>query len=523
VDRVTGDARNAIDRLRRIGETQPDHIQSYFAAYLTSERARIAVVTPRKDDGRPLPTGLDPSLLPQVAAEEGAATAPPVAPLPSPAGARRFRLENGLEVVIWPRAGFPAVTATLMFRGGEAAANPAGAEFYLDTVLPLRYCGGPPGFRGLTISSDVLPDAVVETARGGADNLSAALLSLAERAAVYRFDDWKVLEALQREQCADLSPEEEQALLWRSVLARGKRRLEQERLALGRSASRKARRALATTMFRGTAYQAAPAADLERFTEADLEAWHRSSRRPENAVLVIVGQVDPAAAEALARGWFTSWRPPPPPRASRPPPAGADGAGAARLFRVVDPGVAQAEIVLACRLPSGSLAEAAADHVLARLLARDLRRRLREQLGATYGVHEELMELKAGSTLLRVTTDVAREQLGLALGEMVRRIDALVARAPGADELRRAQLDVFRDLAGPASSMRLNAQTVRLLMLGQPLEQLDRASSAAAGVSPEAVRGAAAACRRTLNVATVADASALGAGALPGFTIEELK
>jgi hypothetical protein len=89
--------------------------------------------------------------------------------------------------------------------------------------------------------------------------------------------------------------------------------------------------------------------------------------------------------------------------------------------------------------------------------------------------------------------------------------------------LRKAQLDVFRELGGPASSERLVAQATRLLMLGQPLDDLDHASEAAARVSPEAVRVAAAACRRTLSVATAGDAAVVGDLSLPGFVVEELR
>jgi predicted Zn-dependent peptidase len=435
---------------------------------------------------------------------------------------RRFRLPNGLEVVLWPRPGFPSVTASLMFRGGRAASNPAGAEFFLDEILPLRYCGGLPSFRGIQISTAVLPDAAIELAQGGAENLSAILLSLAERAAAYRYDDWSVLAALQKETCADLSPEEERARLWREVLANGKRRLEQQRLTTGRSASRQATRAIGRALLSGTAYEPAPAADLGRITEGELEQWHASSRRPENAVLVMVGALDLAGAEALARGWFSSWRPD---RVSRPPRTASASMAAAQphLYRVTEGGVAQAQIVLGCRLSSATPAESAADQVLARLLARDLRARLREQLGATYGLQEDLLELKIGTTMLRIETDVARAHLARALAEMIRRLDALVAQAPSPSLLRKAQLDVFRELGGPASSERLVAQATRLLMLGQPLDDLDHASEAAARVSPEAVRVAAAACRRTLSVATAGDAAVVGDLSLPGFVVEELR
>jgi hypothetical protein len=194
-----------------------------------------------------------------------------------------------------------------------------------------------------------------------------------------------------------------------------------------------------------------------------------------------------------------------------------------RLFRVSEKGVEQAEVVVGCRLPSGSAAESASAQVLVHLLMRDLRERLRQQQGATYGVGGELLELKVGTSVMTLQTDVGREHLTGALTEIVGRLDTLAAQPPAPALLRKSQLDVFRELAGPASTNRLAGQAIRLLMLGQPLEALDGAAAAAGRVSPEAVRDAAAACRRSLAVATVADPSALAGVSLPGFTAEDLR
>jgi predicted Zn-dependent peptidase len=331
-----------------------------------------------------------------------------------------------------------------------------------------------------------------------------------------------VLARLQKESCGTLSPEEERARLWSDVLAQGKRRLEQSTLATGRSASRQAMRAIGRALLAGTAYEPPPAAALQAITATDLEAWHLSSRRPENAILLVVGQLDPIAGEQLVRGWFTSWRPAPASRTARVP-AAAVASAPPRLFRVAEAGVDQAQVVLGCRVSSSSLAENAAHQVLARLLARDLRTRLREQLGATYGVHADLLELKMGTTMLTLETDVAREHLAGALREIVARFDGIAAQAPAAAPLRKAQLEVFRLLAGPVSTDQLALQATRLLLLGQPLEQLNQASAAAGQVSPQAVRAAAAACRRTLTVAVAGDAAALAPLSLPGFAVEDLR
>jgi zinc protease len=520
-DRVTGRASNAVERLGRIRAFESDSLRSYASAYLTRARARIAVVTPRREDRRSPITGLDPPLSLQ-SAGGAVQSAPPAAPLPSPAGARRFRLPSGLEVILWPRPGFPAVTAALLFRGGRAVADPPGSEEYLDGILPLAYCGGLPAHRGIGISTNVLPDGVLELAQGGAQNLSAILLSLAERAAAYRYRDWPVLNRLHRETCGTIVPDDDRARLWAEVLSLGKRHLEQQRLAAGRSARQQAARAIRRALLDGSAYQPASDEALDRITAGELEDWYLSSRRPERAVLLVVGQLDLAQAEALARGWFSSWRPPRPPRAPRVVPPSLPQVGP-RLFRASERGADQAEVLLGCRLPSGSPAESAAAQVMVHLLMRDLRERLRQQQGATYGVGSDLLELKIGASVMTLQTDVGREHLASALGEVVGRLDALAAQPPPPALLRKSQLDVFRELAGPASTSRLAGQAIRLLMLDQPLEALDGAAAAAAQVSPQAIRAAAVACRRGLAVAAVADPGALAGLSLPGFAAEDLR
>ena len=526
---MTGDPANAGARLGSVTRLEPANFRSFFTAYLTPARARFAVVTPRAGSARPLPTGLEASLSVPSAAASASGGAPPVAPLPSPAEAHRFRLANGLEVVLWPRPAFPSVTAALVFRGGSSTENPVGAEFYLGEGLPLRHCGGPPSARGISMQSESLSDAVLELAHGGAGNLSAILLALAQGAAAYRFDEWPVLKALEEKECPDLITADGIARLWNDVREEGTRRLDQRRLALGRSAGRQAVRSIGRALFKGTGYDPPAAVDLTKITTEDLAAWHASSRRPENAVLIVAGQLDLAGAETLVRGWFSSWRPGPAARPPRTPaavvPVPAPAApSATRLHQVTEPGAIQGQAFLGCRLGSGTGADSATARVFAQLLARNLRLRLRERLGATYGVQASLTELKLGTTMLMLEADVAREHLVTSLAQAVGRLDALTAGPPAQGLVRKAQLDVLRELAGPASSGRLVDLAAHLVALGRPLEELDRAPAETAQVTAHAVQAAAAACRRTLTLATVADAAALAGlpAALPGVVIEEV-
>jgi predicted Zn-dependent peptidase len=62
--------------------------------------------------------------------------------------------------------------------------------------------------------------------------------------------------------------------------------------------------------------------DLERISRRDLEHYHRSYYTPNNAVVAIVGNVDPNVVERLARRYFEAipaGEPPPPVHAEEPP------------------------------------------------------------------------------------------------------------------------------------------------------------------------------------------------------------
>jgi zinc protease len=520
-DRVTGDAVNALARMRRVVALDHDTLASFCGAYLTPARARIAVVSARKAGTRTTAAVARATAAADAATSEGGAAAEqPVAALPSPQSARRIRLPNGLDVILWPRPGFPAVSAALVFPGGQSVANPPGAEVFLQDGLPLRYCGGHPTARGIVVDTTVQPDGIIETAHGGAENLSAVLLSLAERAAAYQFDGWGVLQTLHRRECAHLSPDEERTRLWKRTLEDGQRRLEQRRLASAGSAHNQAVRAVARALWKDTGYQLPTADQIAQVTAEGLNAWYGSSRRPDHAVLIVAGQLDPVAGETLVRDWFSSWKPSPATAAPRPlqKPAPPSAARPTPLVQIEEAGATQARVVLGCRLGSTTSTEGAAARVMAQLLSRDLRLRLREQMGTTYGVNGDLFELKAGATMMMMETDVARDRLAPVMQEAIARLDALATAPPAPALLRQARLAVLREMGGPASSAQLVRLAARLTVLGQPLDRLDDTPRDAARVTGPAVQAAAVACRRTLTLAAAADADALATlnGALPG-------
>ena len=69
--------------------------------------------------------------------------------------------------------------------------------------------------------------------------------------------------------------------------------------------------------FRATAYQTSPyqnpivgwMSDIQNYTLADLQAWYQRWYAPNNAIVVVVGDVEPQAVFALAKQYFGSLKP----------------------------------------------------------------------------------------------------------------------------------------------------------------------------------------------------------------------
>jgi predicted Zn-dependent peptidase len=105
-------------------------------------------------------------------------------------------------------------------------------------------------------------------------------------------------------------------------------------------------------------------ADIQAHTRARAIEFHRRYYRPGNAVIAMVGDIEPAAVMALARRYFgpiPAGEPPPPVRAVEPPQR--------RERRVEVVFDAAPELMVGWHVPAGTAPEAAAVAVLAQVLA----------------------------------------------------------------------------------------------------------------------------------------------------------
>lgn len=240
-------------------------------------------------------------------------------------------------------------------------------------------------------------------------------------------------------------------------------------------------------------------ASLPRITRGDLLALHRAHYRPDNAVLVLAGDLDDATALRLAARHFGAWQAartrPPAPAASRatlPTLSRADASDQPPPWVVIDmPKADQAAVVVAVPMPPLG-ADRATAAVLNAVLGSDFSSRLNQEIrirrGLSYGVGSQLDARPQGGAL-RVTVQTrnatAAEVVALVRAELDRLIDAPVPPAELAAR-KAALVGAFgrsiETTAGLGHALR------SLVVAGLPVSELRHRIDALSVVTPAAVQ-----------------------------------
>lgn len=206
-----------------------------------------------------------------------------------------FTLANGLRVVLAPRRGVPLVTAQLVVLAGRAA-EPAGRSGLADLTATLLTKGARRDGREV----DATTIARQAEALGGALEAAAGWRSSSVSMTV---TTPKLGAALALIADVNRAP-----LLQAEELARARAQaLDGLRVALdspGSVAELAARRAWWGDTVHG---RVSTPASLQRIAIEDLRRFHATHWRPDRAVLVLAGDVDAAAARALAEPAFGGW------------------------------------------------------------------------------------------------------------------------------------------------------------------------------------------------------------------------
>ncbi len=376
-------------------------------------------------------------------------------------------LANGLQVISVRRAGLPLVTAQLVLHGGGEMDPPQLAG--LADLTANLLSKGAAGRTAPQIAAAVEALGGSLSAAAGWDQsavgvtvttpkLPQALGLLAE---VARQPDFSA---------AELKRAQAQAI-------------DDLRLSLSRPTAL-ASLAVGRSVFGDGAYghsRSGTPASIARISRNDVQHLHDALYRPDNAILILTGDVTPEQAQQLAQNSFGDWRKPATPLAPRP--VGMAASQVPAILLIDQHGAGQAGVVVAHAAPPRNDADYYVGIVANAVLGGSYSARLNEEIrikrGLSYGASSRLQALgDAGMWLAAAQTKnpSAPQVVELVLGEFKRLGSARVS----ADELaaRKATLigsygNSLETTAGLAEQVgELAIHGVKLEQIGKYIEQV---------------------------------------------------
>ena len=197
--------------------------------------------------------------------------------------------------------------------------------------------------------------------------------------------------------------------------------------------------AASQVVFSGTAFghvaDGTPAS-LAKLTTADLAQLHAANFRPDNAILVLTGDITPAQGFALAEKAFGDWKAP-----AGPPPTrvGVTPKAAPRAVAIDLPGAGQAAVTVT----KAAIARASPDYypgivansVLGGGYSARLNQEIRIKRGLSYGANSRLSAQRT-TGLFRAAAQTKNESAPQVLDLIVAELKRLSDTPAGADELK---------------------------------------------------------------------------------------
>lgn len=329
-------------------------------------------------------------------------------PLPVP-DIEKKTLANGLEVWVLPRDGVPRVDYVLAVRGAGFAADdaPGFAEMLAGLLAEgsdrhdsKQIAEAAQGYGG-SVGASADSDGITVYGNALASNAEGMMQLLAEVARAPTFPDAEVklaqANALQGLMAAEAQP------------------------------GFKARRALAQAVYGDHPYgHAFPTEEaIKAVTPQRFRAAHAKRFRPDHALLVVTGRIEPAQAFALAQSAFGDWE-----NSGEPVPETPEAAASTtpKFVLVQRDGSVQSAV----RLGRPAIAATDPDYIPLQLtnavvgggFSSRLMQNLREDKGYTYGARSSVSALREGGSIT-ASADVRNEVTGAALKEFVAEYERL--------------------------------------------------------------------------------------------------
>ena len=237
-------------------------------------------------------------------------------------------------------------------------------------------------------------------------------------------------------------------------------------------------------------------ASLARITRGDLVALHRATFRPDNAVLVLAGDIEPGTALALAQKHFARWAAPPTPKPVAD--ASIDGKATDAPVVVIDmPGSGQAGVVLALAVPPRRGDERAIGSVMNAVLGGGYSSRLNQEIrirrGLSYGAGSGLDPRRQGA-LFRASVQTKNESAADVIGLLEAEVDRLMAERVDPDELAARKAALIGDFSRSVETTSgLAAAVAGLVVAGLPIAELQTRIETLATIDADQVQRYAAA------------------------------
>ncbi|HEX8642506.1 MAG TPA: pitrilysin family protein [Allosphingosinicella sp.] len=493
---IHGDAGAADRRLAEIAAVTPADIQRVARRWLRDERSAAILYLP--EEMRPSPGAGDRiALAPTVAtrplesppgvrvvslapeAERQRAPEPGPArltPLPAPA---TQRLANGLTLITVSNRELPLVSASMVVRGG-AARDPAGRAGRASLTAALLSEGT--ASRSAT-DIDRQVEALGSSIGSGAesDGMSVGLTVRSENV------DEALALVSDIARNASFAPEELERQRAQAIDA--------FTVTMG-SPGAVARLAAMRALYGAGSYGApagGTANSLRAITRDDVVGAYRQAWRPDNATLILTGDIDPAAARALAERHFGGWTSSEAVVSSEEPVPARTQSGEVIVIDMPEAGQAAVAVARGA-LPRNSpnyYRTLLANAVLGGGYSSRLNQEIRIRRGLAYGAGSFVDARARGGAFVATTQTqnaTASEVLGLILAEMSRL---------GAEPVASAELDTRRAVLLGAYGR--NAETTAgiagligsYVLSGVGPDEIGRYQRAVLGVDAAAVRAAA--------------------------------
>jgi zinc protease len=402
---------------------------------------------------------------------------PKAGPAPAIAlpGGTSFTLANGLTVIHHYNPALPLVSAELVLRSG-ADANPQGKSGLASYTAHLLE-EGTATRSAPRIADDIAQLGAFFSTASAPDSSRASLLSLKANFA-------QALEVLADVVLHPTFPEAE---------------VERQRASrLGElSQQREAAVAVAAVAASGALYGAGhpfgygelgTEAAIKTTTRADLEAFWRAHYVPNNAALVVAGDITEAELKALAEARFGAWQRADLAAAALPAPAPT----AARLVLVNKPDAPQTALRVTIMGPARTSADFAPlqemNAALGGLFTSRINTNLREEKGYSYGVYSGV-QYHRGPGPFAISGSVRTDVTGPSVAEIFKEVKAMRSKPLGAAELANARNSQVLSLPGLFDTNRsVGASLANTFIYGLPLDYYRTLPARFAGVDAAQVQ-----------------------------------